>query len=212
MNSNSPDSKSVSKFGRSSGGARTVPAAAVPTTTSAADLVAAGDQRIASWEGVVVEAVGSRDGIKPATVRILVSQTPHLLRSLQARGIETWPEVTAEPVGEWCTAARRDRNGRHRAVSTATELNRRWVGATALDTARALGAELDAAVAVAVRRGTRSAASTPTRPLTADEEAAVRDSALSAGLLLRPPLVPLAFAGGSAPEIAPVTRADVEHG
>ena len=180
----------------------------VRAALGAVALVMSAEERIEAWTPALLDALAARYGSKPATAQKVTSEAGRLLRFLTGRGAVTWRDDVEPLVSEWCWAARPDQTGRHRSAAPATARNRRWVAQTVLETAAMLGAPVDAAAAGehAACRGDEVAA----RPLTADEEQDVRAFAESTALVLRPPLVVFAFAGGTAAEIALLTAADVD--
>ena len=175
---------------------------------SAVALMNAGDLSIEQWLPVLIDALAARYGSNAATAQKVTDEARRLERFLRACGATTWPQVTDGLISQWCWSARPDRSGRHRSAKPATARNRRWAAGAVIDTAAMLGAPVD--TGVVGKHTAEPFHGQPTRPLTPDEEPILRAHAASVGLTLRAPLVPFAFAGGSAAEIAALTAADVD--
>ena len=173
-------------------------------------LVMTGDQRIEAWVPVLLDALVARYGSKPATAQKVAAEAARLLKFLITRGAVTWRDVNAALVSEWCWAARPDRSGRYRRVSAGTAKVRRWAARALFEIAEMLGADVDAAALVGDPVGDVLPAFS-SRPLTESEASLVREHA-DAGLWFssRSVVVALAFAGGTASEIARVTAADLD--
>ena len=143
----------------------------------AAALIESGEQSLAMWEPLVLEAVQQRYS-NLRTARKVVADAKRLFRYLHACGVRRWDEVTAELVVDWCWAARRsDRTeGVHRGVAQTTARDRQWIAKAVLKEAKARGAQLDPheLIGVRIKRTSESAA---TRPLTDHEAELVRTHA-----------------------------------
>ena len=168
------------------------------------------EDRVELWAPALFDALAARYGSKPATALKVTAEAGRLLKYLDARGATTWPQVTEGLVSEWCWAARPDRSGRYRRVSTGTAKVRRWAARALLETADMLGADVDAGVLVGDPVGD-VLPEFSSRPLTEAEASLVREHS-DAGLWFssRSVVVALAFAGGNAAEIAKVSAADVD--
>ena len=177
----------------------------------AAALIESGEQSLAMWEPLVLEAVQQRYS-NLRTARKVVADAKRLFRYLHACGVRRWDEVTAELVVDWCWAARRsDRTeGVHRGVAQTTARDRQWIAKAVLKEAKARGAQLDPheLIGVRIKRTSESAA---TRPLTDHEAELVRTHADAGHATSRRSLmVALAFVGGSHSEVAAVRMRDVD--
>ena len=173
-------------------------------------LVDNGDQSIAQWTVILLDALHNFYSANRATRRKAVAEAQRFIRFLIARGVVYWWQVTPELVAEFLWAARPDRNGRHRSVSAATARNRRGSVGSLLRIAVMLGLNINPRDLLGDPLG-----STPpqvsTRPLTAAEAQAVRDCA-DAGLWVStaPVMIAIGFAGGSPEETGVVAAADID--
>lgn len=167
-----------------------------------------GDDSLAAWEGPVLEAVA--DGLNARTGAKFTAEGARLIGMLRACGAEHWDDVTAQLVRRWFWTARPDRSGRWREVAPSTAYNRRAAAKRLFEAAARLGAPIDPAALVGDPIA-RSDAVTSTRPLT-DKEARLVRAHAHTGLFVsrRLLLVALAFAGGTATEIALVRLCDLD--
>ena len=167
-----------------------------------------GDLALASWEPVVLDALGTRFPSE-RTAHKVIKETRWLFRSLRAQGMESWPDVDSEAVQSWCWGARPDRSGRLARAAQSTARNRQWAALAAFDEAARLGAPIDP-MSLIGERIPRPDPATSARPLTDDEAHMVRQNA-DVGLLSdRPLLVAFSFAGATATEVAGVRLRDVD--
>ena len=177
----------------------------------AAALVTSGEQSLAVWEPLVLEAV-QQPYTNERTAQKMVADAKRLFRYLGARGVLRWDEVTAEIVVDWCWAARRNHKteGVHRGAAQTTARNRLWIVKAVLKEAKARGAQLDPQelIGVRIKRPTEIES---TRPLTDDEAEQVRIYANASHAISRRSLmVAFAFAGGTNSEVAAVRMCDVD--
>ena len=169
-----------------------------------------GEQALSWWGPLVVEAVRARYAGNARTAEKAAAEARRLFRYLQARGVESWDDVTAGLVLDWCWAARRGRSGVHRGTAQSTARNRQWAALAAFGEAARLGAPIDASALVGARIA-RPGPAVSARPLTDAEAERVRVYA-DAGLVAsrRSLLVAFSYAGGTAAEVAGVRRRDVD--
>ena len=182
----------------------------IVAAAAACRLITMDDQRIELWVPVLLTALWGQSTLKPASVEKAVAEATRLLRFLRNCGARTWDDVTPQMVAAWMRKARPDRSGIHRKALPSTIRNRRWAAGMVFDIAEMLGADIDARWLLGEPLGSTLAVDSA-RPLTDDEAQAVRDHA-DAGLVAsdRPVLIALAFAGGTAAQIASTTAADVD--
>ena len=177
----------------------------------AAALVTSGEQSLAVWEPLVLQAVQQRY-TNERTAKKVMTEASRLLGYLRAWGVSHWDAVTADLVVDWCWTARRSSKtkGAHRRVAQSTARNRQWAARTALREAQTRGAQLDPHELAGVRIKRRSEIES-TRPLTDDEAELVRIYADAGHAISRRSLmVALAFAGGTHPEVAAVRMRDLD--
>ena len=179
----------------------------------AAALIECGEQSLAVWQPLVLQAVQERYA-NERTAQKVMAEASRLFRYLQAWGVSRWDEVTADVVVDWCWTARRSprTKGAHRRVAQSTARNRQWAAKTALKEAQTRGARLDPQELIGVRIK-RPSEFESTRPLTVHEAELVRTYADAGHAISRRSLmVALAFAGGSHPEVAAVRMRDIDIG
>ena len=178
--------------------------------SAAVEAAMSAERRIEAWAPIVLDALAARYGSRPATAQKAAAEADRLVRYLRARGAATVDDITEDLIVGWCWTARPDRSGRYRKVSAGTAKVRRWAARAWLGTLEMLGAGIDAAALAGPAVGD-ALPSWSSRPLTEAEAALVRGRA-DAGLWFssRSVVVALAFAGGTAAEIASTAAADVD--
>ncbi len=174
-------------------------------------LSVTGEDRLAVWEPLVLDAVAERFAGRGESARKVSLYAARLFGYLRARGAQTWADVSADLVADWCWAAWLDRSGRPRAVSVSTARNRQWAARVAFGEARRLGAETgDVSMLVGESISRSASGAVAARPLAFAEEQLVRAHATTVLPSRRALLVALAFSGASATEIALCRRDDID--
>ncbi|WP_419927238.1 hypothetical protein [Candidatus Poriferisocius sp.] len=173
-------------------------------------LSVSGNDELADWKALLGEALRTRFASNESTAKRSVAELRRFFRYLVARDANRWADVTPELVDDWYWAPRPDRRGHVRPAKTTSARNRQWAAQAILEEARSLGAPVDPAGLVGERIKPPQIAS-QARPLTAEEARLVQtyaDWGLAA--TRRSLIVPFAFAGGTAAEIAGVRMCDVD--
>ena len=173
-------------------------------------LVVSGEQSLAAWAAVAAEAMLVRYARNERTAATVAADARRLFRYLHAVGATRLGELTCDLVLGWCWAARPDRAGRLHVVSAATARQRQWIALVCFDELAKRGAPIDAAALVGPRIAL-SDVQVSARPLNPGEAGLMRAHADSGLVTSRRPLqVALAFAGGTATEIAALRLREID--
>ena len=156
----------------------------------------------------MLEALAVRWPGHSRTSRRMLAKASELLEELAAGEAGSWEDVTQELVAQWCSRSRTN-GGTYRRATVSTARHRQSIARAVFEEAARLGAPVDPD-AVAGEQIARPPAK-PVRTLTDAEAARVRKWADRAPQGSRQPLVAaLAFAGGTATEIAMVRIGDID--
>ena len=156
----------------------------------------------------MLEALALRWPGDSRTSRRMLEKASELLEELVAAGARSWEDVTARTVTRWCWRSRTS-TGSYRRATPSTARHRQSIARAVFAEAARLGASVDpdAAAGESIARP----ASKAVRALTDAEAGRVRKWADRAPRGSRQPLVAaLAFAGGTATEIARVRVGDID--
>ena len=156
----------------------------------------------------VLEALAQRWPGDSRTSRRMLEKASELLEELAAAGPQSWEDVTVRTVTRWCWKSRTN-TGSYRRATPSTARHRQSIARAVFEEAARLGASVDpdAAAGENIARPARKAV----RALTDAEAVRVRKWADRAPRGSRQPLVAaLAFAGGTATEIARVRIEDID--
>ena len=163
---------------------------------------------LAGWDRAVLEALAVRWPGDSRTSERMAAEASDLLECLAASAGGRWDGVTASAVLRWCWTSRTHSGSRRRA-SQSTARMRQWIARAVFAEAARLGAPVDPDAAAGERIAPPDAK--PVKALTDVEADRVRKWADHAPQGSRQPLaVALAFAGGTAAEIARVRIGDID--
>lgn len=158
--------------------------------------------------GVVLEALARRWPGDSRTSGRMIEKASELLEELAAAGAQSWEDVTEPTVTRWCWRSHTNA-GSYRRATPSTARHRQSIARAVFEEAARLGASVDpdAAAGASIARPARKAV----RALTDAEAVRLRKWADRAQRGSRQPLVAaLAFAGGTATEIASVRIDDID--
>lgn len=197
--------------GRGPAPARPVPGISTGSADGRAEhllAVPGADVPLAAARPAVLEALARRWPGDSRTSRRMLQTASELLEELAASGAKSWEDATAPTVTRWCWRSRTS-SGSYRRATPATARHRQSIARAVFEEAARLGASVDpdAAVGDSIARLAKKAV----RALTDAEANRVRKWADRAPRGSRQPLVAaLAFAGGTATEIARVCIGDID--
>ena len=182
----------------------------INAAAAAGRLINMEDQRIESWVPILVDALRAQVNLQDSSIRKYVREAKRLLSFLCNSGAETWADATVEMVAECAHSVSRDTSGEFVDAAHKTVSNRRSAARKLFELAEQLGADIDAHE-LSDFEILGDGASKPSRPLN-EQETRQLQRRIGAELVtsMLTVIVALAFAGGSAPEIAAVRPSDID--